>query len=392
MDANVEAETVTVLEHTLTAVTPDNDDDFDLQPANSGILLSEEEDTRSEKKSMCFSSRLTVARLCLELVLIVAIVVGIVVLSILVTVGICTSGHSYSSIAKPVVTHSSEYQVSLFPDHWDTAEKRQEMVNEFLEKVNHRLGVDLSFEDGDISTRKQFYYHMKEEDQCNVPYIARVREYRSGVDAGLMYIDLKYSDPSKSKACSVPIWPASAPPFGLFANPDEYAMKCEHDIHACMDKYSSESRMVFSTDLDSPVELFTCNDVATLYPWAMTETTEEQRFNELKRTSHSYWWYWTFTGYVDANGHVSDSKGEERMGTSKEATSFKIDFTVEYNSEDHAETGDHTPKDGSEWSIKIWELTGGRYDSDVQKATEKLHTDLLEEYGSMKEYEAGKCL
>ena len=159
-----------------------------------------------------------------------------------------------------------------------------------------------------------------------------------------------------------------------------------------MDKYSSESRMVFSHDLDSPVDLFTCNDIAALYPWAMTETSEEQRFNQLQRMSSSYWWYWTFSGHIDADGHVSESKAEQRQGSTKEATSFKIDFTLEYNSEGHAESGEHTPKNGSEWSIKIWERSDGKYDSDVQKETAKLHRSLLDTYGSMKEFEDGECV
>lgn len=232
---------------------------IDLQPGESGVLLGDEESmmTKKQKLGCLGGDKFTVTRLCIELLLLVAIVAGVTVLSILVTVAICSSGSSKNSIAKPVVTHSSEYQVSLFPDDWSTADTRHDMVDEFLDEVNRRLGktfptittfdisnncctetvvltivtgVDLSFEDGDITVRKQFYYHMKEKDQCNVPYIARVRENRSGVDAGLMYIDLKFSDPHKSKACSVPIWPASAPPFGLFADPSEYSMKCENGM------------------------------------------------------------------------------------------------------------------------------------------------------------------
>ena len=91
----------------------------------------------------CLRGKATATRLCLEVLLIVTIFVGIGVLSVLITVGVCHSSHS-DHIAKPVVTQSSEYQVSLFPDDWSTSEARHNNVEEFLRYVERRLSTLLA--------------------------------------------------------------------------------------------------------------------------------------------------------------------------------------------------------------------------------------------------------
>jgi len=380
---------------TMSEIEYDNDGhEVELQHCADGELEAGTLLATPEEKPSKWRKRIAVGRICVEAALVLMLIVGIVVLSVLIAVEVSDKKKKKdddSSIVKPEFSYSTEYQVSLFTDDWDSEEKRENMVIEFLDHVNSHMGTDLAIDDGDVVVRKQYYYHLKGEDACDVPYLIRVREHLSGVDSGLAYMDIKYSNSKQEKACSVPLWPANSSPMDLFAGPDTYLTKCENDVHACSEKYSMESRMVLK-DGKEPPKLTTCNDVTALFPWALEDTTEAQRFNEISKGSTSVWWEWSYVGHVDSSSEVSDSEAEDREGKSAETTQFKIDYTLEYSSQEHAEKGNKEPKNGSEWSMKIYELSSGGYDKTIKKNAEKLHADLLKVYGSKGELEDGECV
>lgn len=122
------------------------------------------------------------------------------------------------------LSHSSEYQFSLFTRQWQGAEERDTMADLMVAAMD---GSPFAVDEDRwrVGVRQQYYVHMDTKDHCHSSLVLRVREYISGPDAGKRYLDMKDSSSSREKACSSPLSPNPAPPFGVLGS---YHQKCEH--------------------------------------------------------------------------------------------------------------------------------------------------------------------
>lgn len=165
------------------------------------------------------------------------------------------------------------------------------------------------------------------------------------------------------------------------------------DVHPCDHKFGMEARMPFSNFVEDMVPLSSCNDLALLFPWAFASMGDSHRFNPIEDgNKRTFWWVWSFDGYMDEHGLVSAEDARSRMGTPTEPSVVKSDFTLDYSTADDALRGENGPSKGSEWSIKIYERSDGTFHPEVQAATQALYSRVLQDYGSRKEFEGGVCL
>lgn len=276
------------------------------------------------------------------------------------------------------VRYSTEYQAVIFPDDWNTSEKRKTMLAAYLSKVNQAMGSEIAINDGATNIRSQFYYTMNGGHRCGSDYDIRVREYLEGPSAGTRYMDMKAGSHIEYFACTNPIWPAEGSPMGLL-QAGKSTLKCERDVHACDGKYSMSSRVFFEESLAELPMLSTCNDVRLFYPWSLPDTTEEQRFHPVTENMKvHFWWVWSYQGTLP-----SHDDGE--------ATTINIDATLEYDTLEDARSGEMEPGHSSEFSMKIFERTNG-YAAAVQSSAQAMHRSILDTYGSRGQYEGGVCL
>ena len=130
-------------------------------------------------------------------------------------------------------------------------------------------------------------------------------------------------------------------------------------MHACDGKYSMSSRVFFEASLPNLPMLETCDDVRLFYPWSLAGTSEEQRFHPVtENIKVHYWWVWSFEGSVAGDGTAP--------------ALIDIDATLEYDALDDARSGETEPGHSSEFSMKLYEGTGG-YDATAQSNAEATH-------------------
>lgn len=138
------------------------------------------------------------------------------------------------------------------------------------------------------------------------------------------------------------------------------------------------SRVFFEASLPNLPMLETCDDVRLFYPWSLSGTSEEQRFHPVtENIKVHYWWVWSFEGSVAGDGAAP--------------ALINIDATLEYDALDDARSGETEPGHSSEFSMKLYEGTGG-YDATAQSNAEAMHMSILDTFGSRGQYEEGVCL
>ena len=257
------------------------------------------------------------------------------------------------------IRNTSEYQIDY--ENITAWIDRDLMVEAYLEVCNRSPLLDISMNDGQFSVRIQYMLLTGGERRCYNKREIRVREYISGYNEGISYVDIKNNSEDRLEACDVPLWPA-----------DEYLddsrQKCETDIHQCDNKFSRETRIFF----DEPQEIITCRDLLHLYPWAFDELPEDKQLNQLAVDKYYFWWIASFKGMMDD-------------------TNYEMSFTLKYETSEDAISGDVAPIYG-EWSIRIYtEDDGGsdEYNPEVQNAAYDLWINLSETFGNSDSF--GDC-
>jgi len=249
----------------------------------------------------------------------------------------CETSFEIPRLQDSLIHNTREYQITL---DMSKIRSRTEYSQWWIKEWN-KVTKYIRLEFDDLVGRDRLQ-HSLHGGVCGSDSMFRVRNYLIGNVSTT--IDIKSNSKIRSRACSVPFWPADN-----FL--DISSQKCEEDYHSDHGtKYSRETRFSFSEHR----EFRHCQDLAALWPWEFGNLRPYEWMIELDQHFSEELWY---------DGEI---EGEV------EGTKFKVALTLHYASEvDY--THERQPKSG-EWSIRVYTENGGLSDNWNQKIVDDLET------------------